>query len=175
MKKKARSESSTVKKLEEALKHEREKSSEYLNRLTYLQADLENYRKRVEKNFQQVAQLSKEKLIVNLLNVIDGLELALCSGRETENKQALLEGVEMTLKEMYAALGQEGFTKIVTVGKTFNPELHEVVMKVPTEKYDENVIIEEVRKGYMLKDKVIRPSMVKIATRLGETHEQGKT
>jgi molecular chaperone GrpE len=175
MKKKMQSESSTVKKLEEALKREREKSSEYLNRLTYLQADLENYRKRVEKNFQQVAQLSKEKLIVNLLNVIDELELALRSGRETENKQALLEGVEMTLKKMYAALGQEGFTKIVTVGKTFNPELHEVVMKVPTEKYDENVIIEEVRKGYMLKDKVIRPSMVKIATRLGETHEQGKT
>jgi molecular chaperone GrpE len=175
MKKKMQSESSTVKKLEEALKREREKSSEYLNRLTYLQADLENYRKRVEKNFQQVAQLSKEKLIVNLLNVIDELELALRSGRETENKQALLEGVEMTLKKIYAALGQEGFTKIVTVGKTFNPELHEVVMKVPTEKYDENVIIEEVRKGYMLKDKVIRPSMVKIATRLGETHEQGKT
>jgi len=164
-----------VKKLREALKHEREKSREYLNRLTYVQADLENYRKRVEKNFQEVAQLSKEKLIVNLLNVIDELELALRSGRETENKQALLEGVEMTLKKIYAALGQEGFTKIVTVGKTFNPELHEVVMKVPTEKYDENVIIEEVRKGYMLKDKVIRPSMVKIATRLGETHEQGKT
>lgn len=175
MKKKVWSESSMVKKLEEALKQEREKSREYLNRLTYLQADLENYRKRVEKNFQQVAQLSKEKLIVNLLNVIDGLELALRSGRDTENKQALLEGVEMTLKKMYAALGQEGFTKIVAVGKTFNPELHEVVMKVPTEKYDENVIIEEVRKGYMLKDKVIRPSMVKIATRLGETHEQGKT
>jgi molecular chaperone GrpE len=175
MKKKMQSESSMVKKLEEALKHEREKSREYLNRLTYLQADLENYRKRVEKNFQEVAQLSKEKLIVNLLNVIDGLELALRSGRETENKQALLEGVEMTLKKMYAALGQEEFTKIVAVGKTFNPELHEVVMKVPTEKYDENVIIEEVRKGYMLKDKVIRPSMVKIATRLGETHEQGKT
>jgi molecular chaperone GrpE len=175
MKKKIRSESSTVKKLEEALKQEREKSREYLNRLAYLQADLENYRKRVETNFQRVAQLSEEKLIVNLLNVIDGLELALRSGRETENKQALLEGVEMTLKKMYAALGQEGFTKIVAVGKTFNPELHEVVMKVPTEKYDENVIIEEVRKGYMLKDKVIRPSMVKIATRLGETHEQGKT
>jgi molecular chaperone GrpE len=175
MKKKVRSEYSTVKKLEEALKQEREKSRGYLNRLTYLQADLENYRKRVEKNFQQVAQLSKEKLIVNLLNVIDGFELALRSGRETENKQALLEGIEMTLKKMYAALGQEGFTKIVAVGKTFNPELHEVVMKVPTEKYDENVIIEEVRKGYMLKDKVIRPSMVKIATRLGETHEQGKT
>jgi len=175
MKKKVRSESSTVKKLDEALKREREKSSEYLNLLTYLQADFENYRKRVEKNFREVAQLSKEKLIVNLLNVIDGFELALRSGRETENKQALLEGVEMTLKKMYDALGQEGFAKIVAVGKTFNPELHEVVMKVPTEKYDENVIIEEVRKGYMLKDKVIRLSMVKIATRLGETHEQGKT
>lgn len=175
MKKKMGSKSSTVKKLEEALKQEREKSSEYLNRLIYLQADFENYRKRVEKNLREVAQLSKEKLIVNLLNVIDGFELALRSGRETENKQALLEGVEMILKKMYAALEQEGFTEIVAVGETFNPELHEVVMKVPTEEHNENVIIEEVRKGYMLNDKVIRPSMVKIATRLGEIYEQGKT
>lgn len=171
MKKKRRSESSKVKNLEAALKQEREKSSEYLNRLTYLQADFENYRKRVEKGLHETAQLSKERLIVNLLNVIDELELALSSGRATENKQALLEGVEMTLKKMYTALGQEGLAKIVAVGKTFNPERHEVVMKVRTKEHDENVIIEEVRKGYMLKDKVIRPSMVKIATRLGETHE----
>ncbi len=152
-----------------ALKQEREKSSEYLNRLTYLQADFENYRKRVEKSLREVAQLSKEKLIVNLLNVIDELELALRSGRATEDKQALIEGVEMTLKKMDTALAEEGLAKIVAVGKAFNPEKHELVTKVPTKNHNENVIIEEVRKGYMLKDKVIRPSMVKIATSVGVT------
>lgn len=167
MEKKNRSRTSQVKRLEEALKEEREKSNEYLNRLKYLQADFENYCKRMEKEIRETAHVSNEKLIVNLLNIIDELELALRSGRETENKQALLDGVEMTLKKMYATLGQEGLAKIEAVGKSFDPKLHEVVMKVPTKEHDENVVIEEVRAGYMLRDKVIRPSIVKIATRLG--------
>lgn len=167
MKKKRRSRTSQLKKLEEALNEERKKSNEYLNRLMYLQADFENYRKRMEKEIRETAQISNEKLIVNLLNVMDELELALRSGRETENKQALLEGVEMTLKKMYVALGQEGLAKIEAVGKSFDPKLHEVVMKVPAKEHEENMVVEEVRAGYTLRDKVIRPSMVKIATRLG--------
>jgi molecular chaperone GrpE len=167
MKKKRRSGLSDVKKLEKELREEREKSGEYLNRLMYLQADFENYRKRTEKGLYEAAQVSKEKLIVNLLSIIDELELALRSGRETENKQALMEGVEMTLRKIYAILGQEGLIKIEAVGKAFDPKLHEIVMKVPTREHHENVVIEEVRRGYMLRDKVIRPSVVKIATRLG--------
>ena len=160
-----------VKKLQKSLRKEHEKSKEYLNRLKYLQADFENYRKRMEKEIREIGQVGNEKLIVNLLNVVDELELALSFGRKTENKQALLEGIEMTVKKMHFTLGQEGLAKIEAYGKSFDPKLHEVVMKVPTKEHDENVIIEEVRKGYMLKDKVIRPSMVKIATRLGGTHE----
>ena len=167
VKKKRRSGISQVKRLEEALKEEREKSNGYLNRLKYLQADFENYRKRMEKEICETAQMGNEKLITNLLNVIDELELALRSGRETENKQALLEGVEMTLKKMYATLRQEGLEKIEAVGNSFDPKLHDVVMKVPTKEHDENVVIGEIRKGYMLRGKVLRPSMVKIATRLG--------
>ncbi|MCK4313795.1 nucleotide exchange factor GrpE, partial [Candidatus Bathyarchaeota archaeon] len=102
-----------------------------------------------------------------LLDVIDELELALCSGRKTENKDALLEGVEMTLKKMYATLEYEGLRKIEAVGKPFNAELHEVVMKVPTKEYNEGVVIEEVRKGFMLGDNVVRPSMVKVAIKAG--------
>jgi len=164
VKEKRRSRLSEVKRLEKALSEEHEKSSQYLNRLMYLQADFENYRKRMEKDMREAAQLGKEKLVANLLSVIDELELAIRSGRETENKQAILEGVEMTLKKMYATLGQEGLAKIEAVGRSFDPKLHEVVIKVPTKEHDEGVVIEEVRKGYMLREKVIRPSMVKIAT-----------
>ena len=153
--------------LKKALAEEREKSNEYLNRLKYLQADFENYRKRMEKEIREIAQAGKERLVLNLLNVIDELELAIHSGRETENKQALLEGVEMTLKKMRITLGQEGLSRIDAVGKSYDPNLHEVVMKVPTKDQDENVVIEEVRTGYILRDKVIRPSIVKITTRLG--------
>ncbi|MDH5451121.1 MAG: nucleotide exchange factor GrpE [Candidatus Bathyarchaeota archaeon] len=165
--KKRKSKMNKMKDLEESLKEEREKSTDYLNRLRYLQADFENYRKRMEKEIRETFQVSNEKLIVSLLNVIDELELALSSGRETENKQALLEGVEMTLKKMYSTLEQEGLTKIEAVGKSFDPNLHEVMMVVPTNEHKENMIIEEVRKGYLLKDKVIRTSIVKVATRSG--------
>jgi molecular chaperone GrpE len=121
----------------------------------------------MEKEIREAVQVSNEKLIVNLLNVIDELELALRSGRETENKQAILEGVEMTLRKMSTALEQEGLARIKAVGETFDPGLHEIVMKVSTKEHDENVVIEEVRTGYMFRGKVIRLSIVKVATRLG--------
>lgn len=167
MKKETRFKVNGIKRLEDTLKKECEKSSEYLNRLKYLQADFENYRKRMEKEIRETARCSNEKLIIDLLDVIDELELALCSGRKTENKDALLEGVEMTLKKMYATLEYEGLRKIEAVGKPFNAELHEVVMKVPTKEYNEGVVIEEVRKGFMLGDNVVRPSMVKVAIKAG--------
>jgi len=152
-----------VKKLEEALREERERSKEYLNRLMYLQADFENYKRRVEKETREAVQLGNERLITNLLAVIDELEMAVQSGKETENKEALLEGVEMVLKKVYATLGQEGLTKIEAAGRPFDPSRHEAISKVPTMDYAEGTVIEEVRKGFMLKDKVIRPSMVKVA------------
>jgi len=155
--------SEELKRLKEELNAEQAKSREYLDRLKYLQADFENYRKRVEREFQEVTQRSNEKLIVNLLNVIDDLERAIETGRTTVNANALLEGVEMTRKKLYTILEQEGFVKIEAYGKPFDPNVHEILAKVPTKNYDEGIVIEEVRKGFMFKGKVIRPSIVKIA------------
>ena len=105
--KKGKPRASRAEKFQEALENEREKSNEYLNRLKYLQADFENYRKRTEKRISETIQISNEKLISSLLDVMDELELALCSGRETENTQAILEGVGMTLKKLSTALEQK--------------------------------------------------------------------
>ena len=149
--------------IEKALTEEQEKSKDYLNRLMYLQADFENYKKRVDKEIRDEIQRSSQRLITNLLGVVDELEIAIESGKKTENKEALMEGVEMVLKKLYATLGQEGLTKIEAVGKPFDPNKHEVILKVPTSSHSEGTVIEEVRKGFMLQDKVIRPSMVKIA------------
>jgi len=171
VKKTKRSKPSKVKLLEKKLKDEENKSKEHLNRLMYLQADFENYRKRVEQKINELTQLEKEKLIFNLLNVIDELELAINSGRKTENQASLLEGVGMTLNKMYSILKQEGLDIIQTAGKPFDPKLHEVVMKVLTKEHEEGVIIEDVRKGFIFRDKVMRPSMVKVATRKGDNSE----
>ncbi len=154
---------SKIKRLEIALEEEREKASECLNRLMYLQADFENYRKRTEKRIEEVIRFSNERLIVDFLSIIDEFEMAIQVGRETNNKEALLKGIEMILKKIYATLEKEGLTKIEAVGKIFDPKLHEVALKVTTKEHGEEVVIEEVRKGFMFREKVIRPSMVKIA------------
>jgi len=159
-------------KLREELKQERGKSDEYLNRLRYLQADFENYRKRVEKEVHQIAQSANERLIVNLLDVIDELEMAVQVGKKTENKDALLEGVQIVCKKLHTALEREGLMGIGAVGKPFDPKMHEVLIAVPTKDYEEGMVIEEVRKGFMLRDKVIRPSIVKIASSEGVTKDE---
>ena len=162
---------SKTKKLEKALTEEREKANECRNRLMYLQADFENYRKRTERRMDEVARFSNEKIIVNLLSIIDEMEMAIQAGKKTKNKKALLKGIEMILKKIYTILELEGLVKIESVGKIFDPKLHEVFQKVPTKDYDENIIIDEIRKGFMLRGKVIRPSMVKTATRVVMTCE----
>jgi len=155
-----------LKRLEEALNVEQAKSREYLDRLKYLQADFENYRKRVDREFQEVAQRSNERLIVNLLNVIDDLESAIeTSKMKTENVRALLEGVEMTYRKLCTILEREGLTRLEALGKPFDPNMHEILVKVPVKDKGDGIVIEEVRKGFMFKGKVIRPSVVKIACR----------
>ncbi len=167
MSKREKSKTSRAKNLQQALEIERKKSDEYLSRLKYLQADFENYRKRMEKEIRETAQITSEKLIINLLNVVDELELALGSGKETEDKQALLKGVEMILKKLSNTLEQEGLARIKAVGEPFNPSFHEVMAEIPLKKHDEGVIVEEVRAGYILSGRVIRPAIVKVATKLG--------
>ena len=154
---------SKVKKLEEELTMEQNKSNQYLNKLKYLQADFENYRKRVDREILELTQRGNEKLILNLLNIIDELELAIQYGRTAEDKDALIKGVEMVLNKFYKILEHEGLAKIETVGKQFDPKKHEAVLKVLNKDYTEETVIEEIRKGFMLRNKVIRPSMVKIA------------
>ena len=153
-----------LKNLEEALSAEEAKSKEYLDRLKYLQADFENYRRRVEKEFQELIQRGNEKLIVGLLNVMDDLEKAIEASKKTENMSAFLEGVEMIYKKLCSILEQEGLTKLEAVGKPFDPNMHEVLVKVPTKDYGDGIVIEEVRKGFMFKGKVVRPSIVKVAS-----------
>lgn len=169
---KRRRASKKVRMLEEALEAEQAKSKEYLNRLKYLQADFDNYRKRMVREFQEVTQRSNEKLIASVLNVVDDLGRAIETGRKTENTDALLEGVEMVYKNLYGILEREGLTRIEAVGKPFNPDMHEILTKVPTDNHEDGTVIEEARKGFMFKGKVIRPSVVMIASRKVESEEK---
>ena len=149
-------------KLKEALEREKERAEGYLNRLRYLQAGFENYQKREQ---EELVKRGSKKLIVKLLSVLDDLERAIEAGNSSSDKEALVSGVEMVLKELQATLAQEGLSQIEAVGKPLNPEFHEAIAAAETDQHPENIIVRVLRKGYSLNGKVIRPSIVEVAKR----------
>jgi len=161
--------------LEDALDHEREKSEDLLRRLQYLQADFENYRKRVEKEVGDVKRLSNERLLSDLLTVKDELDLAFAKAHENKQNPVLLEGVGMVQKRLQNILSKEGVERVPGEGSMFNPDYHEAALRVVSDE-DEGTVVEEVRAGYMLKGRVLRPSIVKVAGKnLVEENEQAET
>jgi molecular chaperone GrpE len=155
--------------LEKALQEEKKKSEEYLTRLKYLQADFENFQKRTKKEIEEIVKYSNEDLIVSLLPVLDDLERALNASKSSGNKDAVIEGLELVLKETQSILFQKGLSPIDCVGKKFDPTKHEAVGFVSSNEHEDNTVIRELRKGYVLNGKVIRPSMVEVNRRTSTT------
>jgi len=147
------------------IEEEKRKAEEYLTRLKYVQADYLNFRKRIEKEIEEVKKYSNERFIVSLLEVVDELEMALEAGKKTNSIKILLDGVEMTLKKLNKILEGEGVRKIEALGKMFDPNIHYVIARVEKDDIEEGTILEEVRKGYIMKDRVIRPSIVKVSVK----------
>jgi len=162
-----------VEELEEALRTERERAETYLRQLKYAKADLENLRKMVKRQVEEAVRSGNERLIRELLVVLDDLELALEAGGKTGDREALMEGVEMVLRKFRKILESEGLKPIEALGRPFNPDLHEAVMRVEDPDRPEGVVIEEVRRGYMLRGKVIRPSMVKVSVNPRREEKEG--
>jgi molecular chaperone GrpE len=150
---------------EELLESEKKRSEDYLNRLKYLQADFENIKKRFDREMEQIRCHCNERLVIELLDIVDELELAVKNGEiSTHSESHLLEGVEMTLKKLKKVLEQEGAKPIPNPeGKCFDPSLHNAIAAVEQEEVAENTVIEQVRTGYVLRGKVIRPSIVRVA------------
>jgi len=149
--------------LKKALKVEQNRAENYLNSLKYLQADFDNYKKRVDRNMLELVKYGNERLIVKLLDIVSPLERAVISGESVKDKEELSNGIKMVLKELKEILIKEGLEEIDTLGKTFDPKLHDAVDKIETKDYPTNTIVEEIRKGYLLNGRLIRPSMVKVA------------
>jgi molecular chaperone GrpE len=152
--------------LKEQLKQEQEKSNEYLNKLLYAQADFENYRRRLDQEVESRIESGKARLIQRLLTIVDELELALNAAKNSEGGGAVAEGLEIVLRKFRDLLTTEGLAPIEAVGKKFDPALHEAVQRIERGDTEEGTILEEVRKGFTLKGKLIRPSIVKIAVPL---------
>lgn len=143
-------------------------SKEYLGHLERLQADFENFKKRQEKKQKEFIEFANEKLLNDLLSVVDNLERALDSTENEKNTKAIKEGIGNTLKGFYNILKKEGVMPMKSVGHRFDPYRHEAVMKTETDKHSEDIVTEEFQKGYYIKSKVLRPAMVKVAVSIKE-------
>jgi molecular chaperone GrpE len=131
-------------------------------RLLRIQADYDNFRRRQREEKEAAAKYRAQSLIEELLPALDNFERALLVEPEQEETKTLLKGMEMVYRQVSEALKKEGLEVIETKGETFDPHLHQAVMQVEDAEFESNEIVEELQKGYKLKDRVIRPSMVKV-------------
>jgi len=136
---------------------------EYLKHLERLQADFDNYKKRQEKKQKEFIEFANARLLNTLLSVVDNLERALDSSKNNKNAKAIKEGINNTLKEFHNILNKEGVKPMQSIGHRFDPYEHEAVMKMETDKYQEDTVVEEFQKGYYIKSKILRPAIVKVA------------
>ncbi|HYG59475.1 MAG TPA: nucleotide exchange factor GrpE [Symbiobacteriaceae bacterium] len=143
------------------LEQTRARVAELENRLLRSQADYENFKRRVQREKEDLAIYANQKLILNLLPVLDNLERALAAPK-VEGDEKLRQGVEMTARSFRDILGREGVTPIEAVGQRFDPNLHEALMTVDSPDHEDDVVVMEFEKGYSLGDRVIRPSRVQV-------------
>jgi molecular chaperone GrpE len=132
------------------------------NRYLRLQADFDNFRRRTRLDLEASQKYRAQKLITDLLPAIDNFERAMKIEADNEQTKTLLQGVDMVYRSLLDALKNEGVEPIESVGKEFDPHQHQAVMQGEDENYGSNVVTDEFQKGYMLKDRVIRPAMVKV-------------
>jgi len=130
------------------------------------QAELENYRKRVQRDRQDLLKFGNENLLRELLPVVDNLDRAVAHAREAgdADQQGLLEGVEMTLGQFHKVLDKFHVTPITSLGEPFDPARHEAMGQFQTSEFPPNTVAQELQKGYLLHDRLLRPAMVMIAS-----------
>jgi molecular chaperone GrpE len=151
--------------LKELLAAKELESRENWDRFVRERADLENYRKRVNREKEELLNYGTKSLIEEILPVVDSLERALGHAGE-DGISAVVEGIRMTHGMLLSALKKFGVTPVESTGTPFNPEFHQAMTQIPTDQSPPNTVIEEFQKGYMLKDRLLRPAMVSVSTAL---------
>ena len=151
-----------------ALLEEAKKGEESWDKMLRSQADLENARKRLDREKQDFIKFANEGLILGLLNVLDDLERSVNLAEGTkQDLSAFLKGVEMILAHLYEMLKEHGVKPIEAEGKIFDPHLHEALMQVENNELPEHTIVEVLQKGYLIYERVLRTAKVKVSKKIG--------
>lgn len=138
----------------------------YRQQMIRLQADFDNFRKRKSREEQELSRTVTEKLFKKLLPILDNLERALEA--PVGDGDAVSKGIDMTLRQLQEVLQEEGVTSCGAEGEAFNPEWHHAVARVETTDYPEGTVVDELQKGYLFRDRLLRPALVRVAVRPAE-------
>ena len=157
--------------LRQQLETKETEAKNYYERLLRQAAELENYKKRSGRERDDAIRYANESLLKDLLPVVDNLERAIAHASGGGNGKPLVEGVEMVLRGLADALAKHGVIPILALGQPFDPTKHEAMTQVETDDHEPNSVVEELHKGYMLRDRLLRPALVSVAKAV-ETREK---
>ena len=152
--------------LKEELREARKSSDNNLNRLKYMMAEFDNYRKQMQKQIDSRIESGKAELLVKFLSLRDDYLRALEMAKQSKSETVVIEGLEGILKNFDSLLRSEGVMEIETIGTPFDPNVHDAIGFSHQDEIEENIITKEIRKGYMLNNKVLRPSLVLISKKI---------
>ena len=150
----------------EELYKARESSDNNLNKLKYMMADFDNYRKQMEKQTASKVESTRAEVLLKFLNIRDDYLRALEIAKQSKSEAVVIEGLEAILKNLDSILKSEGIIEIETVGTPFDPNIHDAISYSYHDDLPENTVTSEIRKGYMLNNKVLRPAIVEISKRI---------
>jgi molecular chaperone GrpE len=153
-----------IKELEEKLTNSETEAKQNYDRFLRVSAEFDNYKKRSAREMSEFRKYANESLISELLTVVDNIERAICtSSSDDKANSCIIEGVSLTLKEILRVFDNFGVKPIESLNKTFDPNFHQAVMQEESEEHPDNTVIAELQKGYMIHDRLLRPSMVVVS------------
>ncbi len=152
-----------IEELKQKLEGKEKEGKEHYDRLLRMAADFENYKKRAVREKEEWTKFANEDLIKGILPFIDNLERAVNHSEKTEDFQSLVEGIKLTVQQLLKTLNKFGVSSIESLGKPFNPAVHQAMLVVETDQHEPNQVVEEFQKGYLLNDRLLRPATVSVS------------
>jgi molecular chaperone GrpE len=164
------------KEMEEKVESLEKEAKETHDRLLRVSAEFENYKKRAAREMNDFRKFANESFVKAMLPVIDNLDRAIESSNNDKHiSKSMVEGVNMTLKEILKVFEQFGVKRFESIGNTFDPNLHQAVMQEETDTFPENTVSKELQKGYMIHDRLLRPAMVVVSKKPENLEKKDQT
>lgn len=153
-----------IEELQLALTAKAEEAKALNDKYLRLAAEFDNYKRLIQRDQRDQIRFGNESLLKELLPVVDNLERAIKASRDGGNNEALIQGVDLTLKQLTGALSRFHVTPVQTIGQPFDPAMHQAVVSIASEKVPAQHVLDELQRGYLLHDRILRAAMVSVST-----------